>query len=370
MIAYQVALQILNDNGYEAFLVGGAVRDYYLKRMPHDFDVTTNAKPDEIKTLFSNYKCLNVGEKHGTITVFINHTPIEITTYRNEKKYSDARHPDKVEFITNIKEDIARRDFTINALLMNLNGSIIDDIGGIEDLNNHLIRAIGEPNCRFNEDALRILRGIRIASQYGFTIEPTTHKAMFNNAHLLNQISKERIAEEFLRIIKNQDLSVLKTYQAILEPLLHYQYIPALLDQSDNWLIRLALLFKDTPLEIKKLFLPKDERSIVTELIKNQNPFDNLVKTFGEVQNIEYYLKYLSILYDQDFKSLHESLKPYLVTKKSLAINANELMALGYQGKEIGLIIDTLVKQIQNQAFPNEHAAILNQLKHSCKNAL
>ena len=368
--AYQIALQILNQHGYEAFLVGGAVRDYLTMQKPHDFDVTTNAKPSTIKELFSDFKCLNIGEKHGTITVFIEGTPIEITTYRSDSKYLDNRHPEAVAFISDIKEDVARRDFTINALLMDINGKIIDYVGGIEDLNRHLVRAIGEPEKRFNEDALRILRGIRIASQYHFEIEVKTQEAMFSCCHLLENISRERIAEEFLKIVKHEDLSVLKTYEAIFKPLLNYRYNSEELSRSDDSLIRLALLFKDAPSEIKKLFLNKDARLVVNELIKYQNPFLNLTKCFSEVINTERYLKYLEILHHQDFKKEYERLKPYLVTKNNLAISASELMALGYEGPKIGLIIQQLVDEIQNQAFPNEHVAILNHLKHYDKNAL
>ena len=368
--AYQIALQILNQHGYEAFLVGGAVRDYLTMQKPHDFDVTTNAKPNTIKELFCDFKCLNIGEKHGTITVFISGTPIEITTYRSDSKYLDNRHPEKVKFISDIKEDVARRDFTINALLMDFNSKIIDYVGGTKDLDQHLIRAIGEPKKRFNEDALRILRGIRIASQYHFEIEAKTQAAMFSCRHLLENISRERIAEEFLKIVKHHDLSVLKTYEAIFKPLLNYQYNANYLNQSDDPLIRLALLFKDAPSEIKKLFLNKEDRLVVEELIKYQDPSQNLIKCFSEVTNTEHYLKYLEILYHQDFKPQYESLKPYLVTKKNLAISASELMAMGYNGPLIGQVSLHLVKEIQSQAFPNEHTAILNHLKHYDKNAL
>lgn len=359
---WEKALKILNQNGYEAYLVGGAVRDYLLKLEPHDFDITTSAKPTVIKELFCEYKTLNIGEKHGTITVFINDIPLEITTYRSEDNYLDNRHPEEVTFISSLNEDLKRRDFTINALLMNQNHQVIDLVDGIKDLNNHIIRAIGNPEDRFREDALRILRAIRLKSQYGFTITSETDAAIFNQAHLLAKISQERVAEEFMKIVKNQNIEVLKEYQAVFNPLLEYDYNEVYLCKTDNYLLKLAILFKNHPNEIDKLFLAKSLRIKIVELIKHQNA-DNLIANFSEVNNHDLYLNYLEILYNRDFKNIYADLQPYIANQNNLAITNQELIKLGYQGPEIGKIKNYLIQNIRSMTIKNDRTAILNLLK-------
>ena len=188
----KTVLSLLNENGYEAYLVGGAVRNILLKRKIEDYDVTTDADPNAIRMLFNNYRTYDIGKKHGTITVLIDSEKIEITPFRREDEYSDHRHPDKVEFTGNLKDDLKRRDFTINAMCLDRNGDLVDYFGGLEDLNNKLIRCIGDPNTRFNEDALRILRAIRFKVKLGFEIEKETDKAVFECKDLLNYISAER----------------------------------------------------------------------------------------------------------------------------------------------------------------------------------
>lgn len=196
-----VALDILHKNGYEAYIVGGSVRDMYLGKDAHDFDITTNALPSITKELFSGYTVVETGMKHGTVTVVINWENIEITTYRQEGEYSDSRHPDKVEFTTSLPLDLSRRDFTVNALAYDGSEEIIDLFGGKEDIENKVIKAIGNPYDRFSEDALRILRGIRFASALDFEIEEKTRRAMLDLKHLLHKISRERIAEEINKFL-------------------------------------------------------------------------------------------------------------------------------------------------------------------------
>ena len=194
-------LQRLHDHGFLAYAVGGAVRDALLSKMPFDFDITTSATPDQTAAVFSDCKQLDIGKKHGTITVFMEGTPFEITTFRSDGAYSDARHPDSVSFAKSVKADVARRDFTVNALCWNKNEGVVDLCGGLSDLENGILRAVGQPQIRMQEDALRILRGLRFAAQLGFKIEPKTKAAMLSERHLLVQISKERIREEFTKIL-------------------------------------------------------------------------------------------------------------------------------------------------------------------------
>lgn len=182
------------EAGYAAHPVGGCVRDLLLERVPGDWDVTTSAMPEQVQVLFSH--TIPTGIKHGTITVVEDGTTIEVTTFRTESGYGDSRHPDSVNFDTDLNGDLARRDFTVNAMALGENMEIIDPYGGQNDLEAKLIRAVGDPEVRFSEDALRILRGIRFAAQLGFDIEPKTEKAMKARAPLVENVSAERIKVE------------------------------------------------------------------------------------------------------------------------------------------------------------------------------
>lgn len=187
------------ENDFEAFIVGGCVRDNLLGKTPHDYDITTNALPNETESLFE--KTIPTGIKHGTVTVLINKNPFEVTTYRIDGEYLDNRKPENVEFVTNIKEDLARRDFTINALAYSPKFGYKDFFNGKGDLKNKIIRCVGVPDKRFNEDALRILRAIRFSCQLKFNIEEETFNSIKRNFHLVKNISKERIRDEFSKIL-------------------------------------------------------------------------------------------------------------------------------------------------------------------------
>jgi len=189
----------LNMEGYEAYVVGGCVRDSILGKEPKDWDITTNSLPHNTKALFD--KTIDTGLKHGTVTVVINDENYEITTYRIDGEYSDNRRPDRVEFTTSLKDDLSRRDFTINALAYNPDLGIMDFFGGTEDLNKKVIRAVRNADKRFKEDALRMLRAIRFSAQLDFQIESNTLKAISENKDLINNISPERIRDELTKIL-------------------------------------------------------------------------------------------------------------------------------------------------------------------------
>lgn len=197
----RLVLDRLYENGYEAYIVGGSVRNMMLGMSVDDFDITTNALPNETKSLFSDFTVVETGIKHGTVTVVVNGENVEITTYRTEGEYTDSRHPDKVEFTTSLELDLSRRDFTVNALAYDGKGKFVDLFGGEEDIKNKVIRAIGNPYERFNEDALRILRAVRFSSVLGFDIDSKTRCAMLECKHLLSKISKERIAVEINKFL-------------------------------------------------------------------------------------------------------------------------------------------------------------------------
>ncbi|WWU64831.1 CCA tRNA nucleotidyltransferase [Clostridium baratii] len=186
-------------NNYEAFMVGGCIRDALLCKTPKDYDIATSAKPEITEKLFE--KTIPTGIKHGTVTVLIDNEPYEVTTYRTEGEYKDNRRPDEVYFVSDIKEDLSRRDFTINAFAYNSREGLKDFFGGLDDLNNRLIRSVGDANKRFNEDALRMLRAIRFSTQLNFDIEENTLNAIKDNKDLIKNISAERIRDELCKIL-------------------------------------------------------------------------------------------------------------------------------------------------------------------------
>lgn len=195
------ALSMLENEGYEGYIVGGCVRDCVMGKVPDDYDVTTSALPEEVENIFSGYKVIETGLKHGTVTVIIDHFHIEITTFRTEGEYVDGRRPSSVRFTRSLEEDVARRDLTINAMACDLRGKIYDYFGGLEDVEKGIIRAVGNPQERFSEDALRIMRALRFSSVTGFEIEKETAKALRECKSMLLKISAERIREELTKLL-------------------------------------------------------------------------------------------------------------------------------------------------------------------------
>ena len=192
-------IRTLNDHGYEAYAVGGCVRDTLLDRKPGDWDITTSARPQEVKELFR--RTIDTGIQHGTVTVMMDRTGYEVTTYRIDGEYEDGRHPKQVEFTSSLIEDLKRRDFTINAMAYSHETGIVDEFGGVEDLNAKTIRCVGDPMERFTEDALRILRAIRFSAQLDFTIEEQTWNAIRVIAPNIAKVSKERIQVELTKLL-------------------------------------------------------------------------------------------------------------------------------------------------------------------------
>ena len=192
-------LRVLEDHGYEAFVVGGCVRDSLLGRNPNDWDITTSALPLQVKALFR--RTIDTGLKHGTVTILMDGEPFEVTTYRVDGEYLDGRHPSEVTFTASLQEDLQRRDFTINAMAYSEKKGLQDLFGGLPDLEKGLIRAVGDPAKRFGEDALRIMRAVRFAAQLGYEVEEDTVQAMKELAPTLSKISAERIAAELEKLL-------------------------------------------------------------------------------------------------------------------------------------------------------------------------
>lgn len=195
------AINLLQSAGFEAYAVGGCVRDSLLRKTPNDWDITTSAKPEDMKSVFADFHCIDTGIKHGTVTVVIDGEPLEITTFRLDGEYEDNRHPKSVTFTSNLGADLGRRDFTVNAMAYSKMTGTVDLFGGQNDLKNKIIRCVGDPDRRFNEDALRILRALRFASALDFEIEEKTAQSLLKNCALLGNISEERIAKELLKLV-------------------------------------------------------------------------------------------------------------------------------------------------------------------------
>ena len=264
---YKIVLQKLADSGFQAFLVGGCVRDMILGRDIHDHDITTDALPEQVMNVFSGFTTVPTGLKHGTVTVLVNGEPFEITTFRIDGEYSDSRRPESVSFTRNLTDDLARRDFTINAIAMDIDGNISDPFHGCDDIKNKIIRCVGEPSMRFNEDALRILRAVRFSSVLGFEIEKNTSNALMNLRKNLDNISRERIRDELDKLICGKNLvPVMLGYREIIAQIIPemrpcfdfdqkshfhmydvYEHIVRTIDSApqDSVLFRRTMLFHD-----------------------------------------------------------------------------------------------------------------------------
>ena len=209
----EIILHTLEEAGYEAYVVGGCVRDSILGRSPDDWDITTSAKPEEVKALFR--RTVDTGLIHGTVTVMLDKEGFEVTTYRVDGEYEDGRHPKEVSFTASLEEDLKRRDFTINAMAYNPKRGLVDLFGGVQDMENRIIRCVGNPLERFTEDALRILRAVRFSAQLGFSIEGETLKAISVLAPNLKYVSAERIQVELLKLLVSPHPDYLRTaYEA------------------------------------------------------------------------------------------------------------------------------------------------------------
>lgn len=306
--AAKTALERLNEGGFEAFLIGGSVRDYLMGLPIGDIDVTTNATPHEVEDVFKNFNVIETGIKHGTVTVILEGEPVEITTYRSEGEYSDNRHPDSVEFSRSLRDDVIRRDFTMNGVAYSFESGVCDLVGGIEDINNGIIRCIGDAETRFREDALRIMRALRFSSVLGFEIEENTKIAIRKCKDLLNNISAERIREETVKLICGKNVyEVLEEFSDVLgvilpeiKPLIGFEQInhhhiydvythtlKALEQSSPSKTIRLALLFHDIGKPACASFDDKGEMHFyshpkksaeITEEIMTRLRFDNDTK--------------------------------------------------------------------------------------------
>lgn len=362
----EYVLSKLKENGYQAYVVGGAVRDFLMGKTPHDYDLTSDALPSQISDVFKDFYQEHSGEKHGTIRVIIDHKPIEITTFRCDEGYTDYRRPDNVEFVKDVYIDSKRRDFSINAFYYS-EGHIYDFHEGLEDLNNKIIKTIGNPSARFHEDALRILRAIRFSAKLGYEIESKTKTALLDCKEELNLIAKERILIELKEISSTSNF-----FKNIKEYFPIFKLIIPCLDKIGNsiddiynfdiksygdYIASLSALFSLREINNDfmpwKLFIKMDNESInaVKTLIKLKdinfnNSFDddyiNGLILLSKPVDINVFKNYLINLYNlKRFKNddidsilnrvdiLSEGNTPYSL--KDLEIDGNDLLKLGIE---------------------------------------
>ena len=359
-------LDTLTQNGYEAYIVGGCVRDSLLGLIPSDYDVTTSAKPQEILGLFE--KTVPTGIKHGTVTVIIDNEPVEVTTFRTEGEYKDSRHPQNVEFVTDLREDLSRRDFTVNAMAFNETVGLVDLFGGVSDIKNKILRAVGDSDKRFSEDALRILRLFRFASQLEFTIEEKTLNSALKLQNGLENISKERIFSELCKAVNG------KNPKAIL-PLIKSGGLEFLgviktpeFATADNLDLRLFVFLNtssENPIKVlKTLKAPSRQIDFANKLLKLQSiKIDskediknalfltdfNGVSLFLQLQKEENKLKIL----DEVIKNK----EPYLISH--LAVSGEDLKELGFKGKEIGEMLERMRQEVVKSPEKNRKETLM-----------
>lgn len=362
----EYVLSKLKENGYQAYVVGGAVRDFLMGKTPHDYDLTSDALPSQISDVFKDFYQEHSGEKHGTIRVIVDHKPIEITTFRCDEGYTDYRRPDNVEFVKDVYIDSKRRDFSINAFYYS-EGHIYDFHEGLEDLNNKVIKTIGNPSARFHEDALRILRAIRFSAKLGYEIESKTKTALLDCKEELNLIAKERILIELKEISSTSNF-----FRNIKEYFPIFKLIIPCLDKIGNsiddiynfdiksygdYIASLSALFSLREINNDfmpwRLFIKMDNESInaIKTLIKLKdinfnNFFDddyiNGLILLSKPVDINVFKNYLINLYNlKRFKNddidsilnrvdiLSEGNTPYSL--KDLEIDGNDLLKLGIE---------------------------------------
>jgi len=363
------ALTLLNEKGYEAYLVGGAVRNLLLNLLSDDYDITTSADPNAIKMIFSSYTVYDIGKTHGTVVVLIDKVKIDITPFRLEDDYQDHRHPKKVKFTSSLKEDLRRRDFSINALCMDKDENIIDLFNGLADLNSKTIRCIGNPDARFHEDALRILRAIRFKAKLNFKIEEKTNKAIFSNKDLLNYISAERKKEELLKLLNEKSaFSIINEYLEVFNIFMPFKHITKETNDFTSSIYALAYLlsFSDK-CNLKELKYSKYEIDLIKTLISatsiNINSDYEFIKILANIYEKDV-LTYLQTLHNVSLIERYERLKPYIVLENDLCINGNIIKEYGYNGEDIKHIKQEILKSIYQQKLHNSEVELRTYLKN------
>lgn len=404
-------IEKLEANNYEAYVVGGTVRDIFLGREISDLDLATSAQPQEVHEVFSTFRVLDTGIRHGTVTLLIPvegkaNFQVEITTYRLESTYSDARRPDRVEFTTSIEEDLARRDLTINAMAWHPRRGLQDPYGGQADLKAELLRAVGAPEERFEEDALRILRTLRFAAELGFKIEEATDRSLREKQERLKLIAVERLQVEFFRLITAayaprvldkywQVIAVfLPEFNKFADSALRTKYLPQLASlpplpaERLAYLVAVFYLHGDVGAPVKRTGLPaaslcrdlkcskklSDEifvlskysaRSIQADRVSvdaARQELDSVGRSFKEILEIK---RLLGRTREEELKEMEqidqELSAAGLLGIKSLTLDGRDLLELGFKGEAIGEALNKLYTAVLCESLANEKDALLER---------
>lgn len=358
-------LKIFNQNGYEAYFVGGCVRDYLLGEDFSDIDITTNALPDEVKKVFR--KSIDTGIQHGTVTILVNGDSYEVTTFRTEEDYTNHRSPEKVEFVSNLREDLDRRDFTINAMALDYNGKLFDYHNGENDLSSKIIRTVNNPNERFYEDALRMLRAFRFSSKLGFEIENNTLNAIKKNAELIKFVSIERIVNEFKKLLAGK--GNLRSLELLIDSKLN-SYIP-FFDEVDEVQDFLSYSF------CQSLYILAKSNNISFEKLRDLKLSNKEIKKIKEYERIN--LEFIDntplelILYKYDKNDIHFIIDYFgycdkkeidiinlpITSFNDIAITSTEIISI--IDKSPGPWIKDITKKL-------EEAILLNKINNTEKN--
>ena len=394
----KLIIERLESHGFEAYAVGGCVRDKILKRVPDDWDITTSAKPEEVKALFC--VTIDTGIKHGTVTVLIEKEGFEVTTFRLDGDYTDGRHPDNIEFTASLTEDLKRRDFTINAMAYSERRGLVDKFGGTEDLKNRLIRAVGIPEERFGEDALRLLRALRFAAQLNFEIEENTYKAVKNLSNTIEKVSAERVAKELEKLIlsNNPDKMRLVYESGIMSVWLpelneYFKndidkaevYLKAMksafyADRKELLMIRLSLLLERTGAEaaykaLRRLKLDNETVSAVKKLVdlseisleKDEYEMRKTMSLAGKrLMPLFFEVRRAKGLADKSFLYENIIIRGDCTEISELKINGNDLIQLGIpKGKMIGETLTNLLDKVIKEPELNTREGLIAEVKLS-----
>lgn len=378
------ALDRLNTRGFEGYLVGGCVRDSLLGKEPLDYDIAVSSAPEQTKQCFSDCRVIETGIKHGTVTVMVDSHPLELTTFRLDGEYGDNRHPKNVTFSPHLSEDLSRRDFTVNAMAYSPHKGLIDLFGGENDLQNGIIRCVGTPETRFTEDALRIMRCVRFASVLGFRVEKNTEKAVFGCAGLLKNISAERIYTELKKLLWGKNAKeVLIRYRRVFETVLppikevsetDYSFSAENMEKAGSTEEKLTLFLHSLGTSgaervLLSLKAENRQRKATRFLLENRavefaslGEAKRFIGEHGE-QAVSGLVSFKEIIAPHTSELLKQALSDVsrhnaCVKISQLALNGNDLAAMGYSGKEIGEILQRLLIEVTEGRAENTRQAL------------
>lgn len=371
-------IERLEGFGYEAFAVGGCVRDSILGRKPNDWDVTTSARPDDVLKIFdaAGFKAVATGIEHGTVTVICENEPIEVTTYRLDGDYIDCRHPESVSFTSSIEDDLARRDFTVNAIAYSNRRGIVDPYGGQKDIADSIIRCVGEPERRFREDALRILRALRFSSVLGFEIAPDTAKAAVELSGLVDRVSRERVYSELSKLICGKNAArVIELYRSVIESVMPIsdccdavKRLGDVNENRDTALMYSVLLFGHDSESILR-GLKADKKTIlrVKSILSENHAEDRIdakllcsragIDIAREIQLLAFAfgrIEYEGVEFINRIIENHEC-----VSVKQLKINGGDLILTGIEPVRIGDALNSLLREVIKGNIPNERSSLI-----------